>query len=86
MIFHYLQDIVQATPSKQSISSQELFGILDDASEKTFLRGGTPESVQNYLFDGEATKTCLEFKNLVASTSFLFEKQLVFLAIMLNYC
>ncbi|KAL1555114.1 hypothetical protein AAHA92_15592 [Salvia divinorum] len=72
-----LLDIIQAKPSGLSISSQELFSILDDASESTFLCAGTAESVQKYVFDGETAKNSLELKNLVALTSFLFEQQLV---------
>ncbi|KAI3458133.1 hypothetical protein Pfo_014796 [Paulownia fortunei] len=72
-----LLDIIQAKPSRLPISSQELFSILDDASERTFLCAGTAESVQKYVFDGETAKNSLELKNLVASTSFLFERQLV---------
>lgn len=72
-----LLDIVQARPSRLPISSQELFGILDDASERTFLCAGTAESVQRYVFDGEAGKIGLEMKNLVACTSFLIEQKLV---------
>lgn len=70
------QDIVQARPSRFPISSQELFSILDDASEKTFL-SGTAMSMQRYIFDGEAGKIGLESKNLVACTSFLVEQKLV---------
>ncbi|KAI5347071.1 hypothetical protein L3X38_014950 [Prunus dulcis] len=71
-----LLDIVQARPSRFPISSQELFSILDDASEKTFL-SGTAISMQRYIFDGEAGKVGLESKNLVACTSFLVEQKLV---------
>ncbi|GER51018.1 C2H2-like zinc finger protein [Striga asiatica] len=74
-----LLDIIQAKPVGVGlpISSGELFSILDDASEKTFLCGGTAESVLKFVFDGETAKNCLELKNLVACTSFLFEQQLV---------
>ncbi|XP_020548921.1 uncharacterized protein LOC105160463 isoform X2 [Sesamum indicum] len=72
-----LLDIIQAKSSRLPISSQELFSILDDASERTFLCAGTTETVQKYIFDGETAKNSLELKNLVASTSFLFEQQLV---------
>ncbi|XP_044506268.1 uncharacterized protein LOC123225950 isoform X2 [Mangifera indica] len=71
-----LLDIVQARPSSFPISSQELFSILDDASEKTFL-SGTAASMQKYIFDGEAGKIGLETRNLVACTSFLVEQILV---------
>ncbi|KAL9409695.1 hypothetical protein AB3S75_048003 [Citrus x aurantiifolia] len=71
-----LLDIVQARPSRFPISSQELFSILDDASEKTFLCG-TAVAMQKYIFDGEAGKIGLETKNLVACTSFLVEQLLI---------
>lgn len=51
--------------------------MLDDASEKTFLRSGTALSVQKYVFDGEAGKNALEMKNLVACASFFLEHILV---------
>lgn len=71
-----LLDIVQARPSRFPISSKELFSILDDASEKTFLCG-TAVAMQKYIFDGEAGKIGLETKNLVACTSFLVEQLLI---------
>lgn len=70
------QDIIQARPSRFPLSSEDLFSILDDASEKTFLCG-TAVSMQKYIFDGEAGKIGLEMKNLVACTSFLVEQKLV---------
>lgn len=73
---NYLQDIVQSNPSSFPISSQELFSILDDASEETFLCG-TAVSVQRFMFDGEAGKIVLEPRNLIACTSFLLEQKLV---------
>ncbi|WOH06747.1 hypothetical protein DCAR_0626175 [Daucus carota subsp. sativus] len=72
-----LLDVIQARPSRLPISSQELFSILDDASERTFLCAGTAESMQKYVFDREAGKVALEMKNLVACTSFLIEQKLV---------
>ncbi|XP_058083878.1 uncharacterized protein LOC131231639 isoform X2 [Magnolia sinica] len=71
-----LLDVVQASPSRFPISSKELFSILDDASEKTFLCAGTDASIQNFVFD-EAGKIGLETKNLIACTSFLVEQKLV---------
>ncbi|XP_062120376.1 uncharacterized protein LOC133834705 isoform X2 [Humulus lupulus] len=71
-----LLDIVQGRPSRFPISSQELFNVLDIASEKTFL-SGPAISMQRYVFDGEAGKIGLETKNLVACTSFLLEQKLV---------
>lgn len=70
-----LLDLIQAIPSK--LTSQELFSILDDASERTFLCAGTAESVQKYVFDGDTFRKGPELKNLVACTSFLFEQKLV---------
>ncbi|XP_058076044.1 uncharacterized protein LOC131224739 isoform X2 [Magnolia sinica] len=72
-----LLDIIQASPSRFPISSQELFSLLDDASEKTFLCAGTVTSMQKFVFDGEASKIGLEMKNLVACTSLLVEQKLV---------
>lgn len=80
MLIVNLQEVIQGKPSKLPITSQELFSILDDASEKTFLCAGTAESVQKYVFDGYAAKKGLEFKNLVACASFLFEQKLVVLS------
>ncbi|XP_004496548.1 uncharacterized protein [Cicer arietinum] len=71
-----LLDIVQSRPSSFPISSQKLFGILDDCSEKTFLCG-TAASMHRHIFDGESGKIGLEPKNLVACTSFLLEQKLV---------
>ncbi|KAI3793017.1 hypothetical protein L1987_35629 [Smallanthus sonchifolius] len=72
-----LVDIIQGRLSMLSISSQELFSVLDDASERTFLCAGTAESLKKYVFDGEAEKIGLEMKNLIACTSFLVEQKLV---------
>ncbi|KAL4325380.1 hypothetical protein GQ457_11G032670 [Hibiscus cannabinus] len=71
-----LLDLVQARPPRFPISSRELFSILDDASERTFLCGAAM-SMQKYIFDGEAGKIGLETKNVVACTSFLVEQKLV---------
>lgn len=70
------QDIVQGRPSRFPLSSLELFEILDNASERTFLCG-TAVSMQKYIFDGDAVKIGLETKNLVACMSFLLEEKLV---------
>lgn len=35
------------------------------------------ESLQKYVFDGEAGKIALELKNVIASAGFLFEQKLV---------
>ncbi|XP_020680218.1 uncharacterized protein LOC110097911 isoform X1 [Dendrobium catenatum] len=72
-----LLEIVQASPSMLPMSSQELFSVLDEASEKTFLCAGTALSLQKYVFDGEVVKKALEIKNIVACTSFLIEIELV---------
>ncbi|CAN1751709.1 hypothetical protein LINPERHAP1_LOCUS4419 [Linum perenne] len=70
-----LSDIIQGR-FRYPLSSEELFSILDDASEKTFLCGAAI-LMQKYIFDGEASKTGLETKNVVACTSFLVEQKLV---------
>ncbi|KAL5727433.1 hypothetical protein ACHQM5_000631 [Ranunculus cassubicifolius] len=72
-----LLDVVQARPSRFPISSQELFSILDDASEKTFLCAGTAVSMAKFVVDGEPTKIVLELRNIVACTCFLLEQKLV---------
>nr|XP_027103753.1 uncharacterized protein LOC113725006 [Coffea arabica] len=72
-----LLDVIHAKSSRLPISSQELFSILDDASERTFLRAGTAESVLKYIFGGKPGRIAFELKNLVACTSFLFELKLV---------
>ncbi|XP_076920441.1 uncharacterized protein LOC143581565 [Bidens hawaiensis] len=72
-----LVDIIQGRLSIPRITSQELFSVLDDASERTFLCAGTAESLKRYVFDGEAGKIGLEMKNLIACTSFLVEQKLV---------
>nr|GMC93040.1 Serine/arginine repetitive matrix protein [Ipomoea batatas] len=72
-----LLEIIQAKPCRLPLSSLELFSILDDASERTFLCAGTAEAVQKYVFDGEVAKVGLDLKNLIACTCFLFEQKLV---------
>ncbi|KAH0662050.1 hypothetical protein KY284_026981 [Solanum tuberosum] len=72
-----LLEVIQAKPSRLPVTAEELFSILDDASERTFLCVGTAESVEKYVFDGEADKIGFDSKNLVACTSFLFEQKLV---------
>ncbi|CAN7081708.1 unnamed protein product [Brassica oleracea var. botrytis] len=71
-----LLDIIQARTPRFSISSQKLFGILDEASEKTFLCNEAAP-MQKYIFDGEIGKNMLEAKNVVACTSFLLEQKLI---------
>lgn len=65
-----------ARPPSFPVSSEELFSILDDASEKTFLCNEAA-TMQKYIFDGEIGKNVLEAKNVVACTSFLLEQRLV---------
>lgn len=72
-----LLDVVQIKPSKFPLPAAELFTILDDASEKTFLCAGTASSVQKFVFGAETKKLILEFRNLVASMGFLVELKLV---------
>ncbi|KAJ6358514.1 hypothetical protein OIU76_000262 [Salix suchowensis] len=71
-----LLDLVQGRPSRFPLSSEQLFSILDDASEKTFLCG-TAVLIQKYIFDGGAGKIGLETKNIVACTSFVVEQKLI---------
>ncbi|KAL3755747.1 hypothetical protein ACJRO7_002750 [Eucalyptus globulus] len=71
-----LLDIVQPRSSRFPPSSQDLFGILDDASEKTFLSGPTL-LMRRYIFDKEVGKIGLDPKNLVAFTCFMLEQKLV---------
>ncbi|WZZ25802.1 hypothetical protein YC2023_009203 [Brassica napus] len=71
-----LLDIIQGRPLKFPIYSNQLFSILDDASEKTFM-SNEAASMQKYIFDGENGKNVLEAKNVVACASFLLEQQLI---------
>nr|XP_043634761.1 uncharacterized protein LOC122605867 [Erigeron canadensis] len=72
-----LVDIIQGRPSSLPISSQDLFSLLDDASEGTFLCAGTAKSLHKYVFDGEVGKVGLEIRNLIACTTLLVEQELV---------
>ncbi|CAK7337318.1 unnamed protein product [Dovyalis caffra] len=71
-----LLDLVQGRPSRFPLPSGQLFSILDDASEKTFLCGPAV-LIQKYIFDGGAGKIGLETKNIVACTSFVVEQKLI---------
>ncbi|XP_018484197.2 uncharacterized protein LOC108855009 [Raphanus sativus] len=71
-----LLDIIQARTPRFKISSQKLFSILDEGSEKTFLCNEAAQ-LQKYIFDGEIGKNVLEAKNVVASASFLLEQRLI---------
>jgi hypothetical protein len=49
-----LLDLIQAKPSMHlHVSSDELFSLLEEASEKTFLCTNTAACIQKFLFDGE---------------------------------
>lgn len=72
-----LLDVVQTKPSRFPLPATDLFTILDDASEKTFLCAGTASSVQKFVFGAETKKVILEFRNVVASMGFLVELRLV---------
>ncbi|KAJ7516611.1 hypothetical protein O6H91_22G064400 [Diphasiastrum complanatum] len=72
-----LLDILQGKGLAHPIPADELFSILDDASENTFLCGGTSASVQRFVYRGEAGQLGLEDRNLVASLAFLMEQKLV---------
>ncbi|CAN6210125.1 unnamed protein product [Urochloa humidicola] len=73
-----LLDLIQTKVSMQlPVSSNELFCVLDEASEKTFLCTNTAACIQKFLFDGEADKIATELKNVVACASYMLEQKLV---------
>ncbi|XP_042406869.1 uncharacterized protein LOC121996816 isoform X2 [Zingiber officinale] len=72
-----LLDIVEGSSYRFPLSSQDLFNLLDDASERTFLHAGNALSMQKYIFNGDAEKISIEAKNLVAFASFMLEQKLV---------
>ncbi|WOK94873.1 hypothetical protein Cni_G03578 [Canna indica] len=72
-----LLDVIQEKPASSPISSTEFFGVLDNASEKTFLCTGTAVSIQKFVFSGEVAKIALEMKNLISCVSFMLEQKLV---------
>ncbi|KAJ1289035.1 hypothetical protein BS78_02G134800 [Paspalum vaginatum] len=72
-----LLDLIQTKASVLPVSSNELFSVLDEASEKTFLCTNTAACIQKFLFDGEAEKIATELKNVVACTSYMLEQKLV---------
>ncbi|CAM0885068.1 unnamed protein product [Alopecurus aequalis] len=74
-----LLDLVQTMAARLPISSNELFSMLDQASESTFLCTNAADAacIQKYLFDGEVEKVATELKNVVACTSYILEKKLV---------
>ncbi|TVU10587.1 hypothetical protein EJB05_44129 [Eragrostis curvula] len=73
-----LLDLIQTKASLQlHVSSNELFSVLDEASENTFLCTNTTAYIQKFLFEGEADKVATELKNVVACASYMLEKKLV---------
>ncbi|KAF7046951.1 hypothetical protein CFC21_055936 [Triticum aestivum] len=74
-----LLDLIQTAASRLPISSNELFIMLDEASENTFLCTNAADAacVQKFLFDGEVEKVATELKNVVACTSYILEQKLV---------
>ncbi|EFJ16854.1 hypothetical protein SELMODRAFT_421531 [Selaginella moellendorffii] len=72
-----LLELVQNKTSLFPIPSEKLLKTLDDASEGTFLCGGTSIAVQRFVYHGDAEKIGLEDKNVVASMSFLVEQKLL---------
>ncbi|KQJ91623.1 hypothetical protein BRADI_4g38720v3 [Brachypodium distachyon] len=74
-----LLDLIQTTASRLPISSNELFSMLEEASENTFLCTNTADTacIQKFLFDGEVDKVATELKNVVACTSYMLEQKLV---------
>lgn len=76
--FLSLQDLIQTRASIQlHVSSNELFSVLDEASERTFLCTNTAACIQKFLFDGDADKIATELKNVVACASYMLEQKLV---------
>ncbi|GJM99608.1 hypothetical protein PR202_ga16728 [Eleusine coracana subsp. coracana] len=73
-----LLDLIQTKASLHlHVSSNELFNVLDEASENTFLSTNTTANIQKFLFDGEADKVATELKNVVACASYMLEKKLI---------
>lgn len=73
-----LLDLIQAKPSMHlPVSSDELFSLLDEASEKTFLCTNTAACIQKFLFDGEVEKNATELKNVVSCASYMLEQKLL---------
>eukprot|EP01018_Ginkgo_biloba_P013681 Gb_30770 [translate_table: standard] len=72
-----LLDVVQNKLPTFPLPAEDLFNILDNASERTFLCTDTSVSVQRFVFEGETRKVGLEVQNLVASIGFLVEQKLV---------
>ncbi|KAH7331059.1 hypothetical protein KP509_20G013800 [Ceratopteris richardii] len=72
-----LLDLVQNKNLKEPPKSEELFAILEDASEKNMLFGVTSSSMHRCVFDSDAERVGLESKNLAASLGFLVEYKLV---------
>ncbi|XP_042403374.1 uncharacterized protein LOC121992843 isoform X1 [Zingiber officinale] len=72
-----VKDIVEGSSFRFPLSSQDLFNLLDDASERTFLHAGNALFMQKYIFNGDAEKISIEAKNLVAFASFMLEQKLV---------
>ncbi|XP_062193629.1 uncharacterized protein LOC133897074 [Phragmites australis] len=73
-----LLDLIQTkAPMQLRVLSNELFSVLDEASENTFLCTNTAACIQKFLFDGEADKVAAELKNVVACASYMLEQKLV---------
>lgn len=74
-MFIFLQEVVEAKSSRFPITVEDLFSILDKASEGTFLLGEF-SSVKQSMF--EKNKDDIGLIDVVAYTSFILERQLVF--------
>eukprot|EP00250_Pteridium_aquilinum_P014472 c22014_g1_i1 orf=726-3524(-) len=72
-----LLDIVQSKSSRYPLNSEDLFTILEDASERNMLHGVTSSSMQRCIFGSEPGRVGLETRNLVSSLGFLVELRLV---------
>ncbi|KAL6838455.1 hypothetical protein ACP4OV_031700 [Aristida adscensionis] len=73
-----LLDMIQTKAALElRVSAIELFSVLDEASENTFLCMNTAACIQKFLFDGEADKVATELKNVIACASYMLEQKLV---------
>ncbi|KAL5201175.1 hypothetical protein ABZP36_035529 [Zizania latifolia] len=72
-----LLELIQTTASGIPVSSNDLFVMLDEASENTFLCTNPAACIQKFVFGGDADRVATELKNVVACTSYMLEQKLV---------
>ncbi|KAG8050246.1 hypothetical protein GUJ93_ZPchr0009g1569 [Zizania palustris] len=72
-----LVELIQTTASGLPVSSNDLFIMLDEASEHTFLCTNPAACIQKFMFGGDADRIATELKNVVACTSYMLEQKLV---------